>query len=163
MIWRDSKQSRVGVTGDSVMVARMTGVPVLGTCRRIRGFILRTSRGPGEEAKIPCLYLALLCRPGICSTTQPSAVPRQSSLASCPFPSNPCPQKGRSHGHNGASHTERGPGSWLCADNNPSKNSGLRKLDVWHEEEGGAGSCHSRSFTSHSIPLVSMEDAKPGS
>lgn len=53
--------------------------------------------------------------------------------------------------------TLRGPGSWLCADNNPSKDRGLWRMDMWHEEEGGAGSCHCESFTSHSILLVSSD------
>lgn len=69
--------------------------------------------------------------------------PCRSSSASCSFSSSPPPLKSPFRGHSGASHTQRWPGSWLCADHSPSEERGLWRPG--HQEEGEAGSCHTRA------------------
>lgn len=127
----------------------MTGVSVQGNCGRIRGSILRSSNGCRRKRKFHVCTLALLCRPGTWSTTRPSVLPCHNSLASSPFPRNP------PHGNVHLMVTVMLP----TADNNPNKDRRLWRLDMWQQEEGGAGSCHSESFASHLILLVTMADA----
>lgn len=104
----------------------------------------------GKKSQVQVCTLALLCRPGTCLPTQPSVTPCRSSSASCSFSSSPPPQKSPFRGHAGASHTQRWPGSWLCADHSPSEERGLWRPG--HQEEGEAGSCHTRASppTAHS-------------